>query len=114
MTDLFVSPLSFSPTKVGYKQYLKAGGAMQLASFQVFERRTKRQILAENIDRAYNAMLYNADLAFLALQDCDGDAYILYTDTADIRAKQLGEYHRELALIEPLIIVSNNAYLGTE
>jgi len=28
MVDLLVSPLSFAPTKVGYKQYLKAGGAM--------------------------------------------------------------------------------------
>lgn len=100
MVDLVVSPLIFAPTKVGYKKYLKAGGSMQLASFQVFERRTKREILAENIDRAYNAMLYNADLAFLALQDCDGDAYILYTDTADFRAKQLGEYHQELNLLD--------------
>jgi hypothetical protein len=114
MIDLIVSPLSFAPTKVGYKQYVKAGGAMQLASFQVFERRTKRQILAENIDRAYNAMMYNYDLSYLALQDCDGDAYILYTDTADIRAKQLGEYHRELALLDGPIIISRNSYLGTE
>ena len=100
MVDLVVSPLSFAPTKVGYKQYVKAGGAMELASFQVFERRSKRQILAENIDRVYNAMMFNADLAYLALQDCDGDAYILYTDTADIRAKQLGEYHQELTLLD--------------
>lgn len=99
MTDLIVSPVSFSPTKVGYKQYVKAGGAMQLASFQVFERRTKLQILAENIDRVYNAMHYNYDLAILALQDCDGDAYILYIDACDVRAKQLGEYNQELALL---------------
>ena len=100
MVDLLVSPLSFAPTKVGYKQYLKAGGSMQLANFQVFERRTKRQILAENIDRVYNAMLHNYDLAMLSLKDCDGDGYILYTDTADIRAKQLCEYHQELTLLD--------------
>lgn len=100
MTDLLVSPLSFAPTKVGYKQYIKAGGVMQLASFQVFERRTKHQILAENINRVHAAMLYNYDLSYLALQDCDGNAYILYTDIADIRAKQLGEYHQELRLLE--------------
>ncbi len=99
MVDLLVSPLSFAPTKVGYKQYLKAGGSMQLANFQVFERRTKRQILAENIDRVYNAMLHNYDLAMLCLQDCDGDGYILYMDTAEIRSKQLGEYHQELTLL---------------
>ncbi len=102
MVDLVVSPLSFAPTKVGYKQYVKAGGAMELASFQVFERRSKRQILAENIDRVYNAMLHNYDLAMLSLKDCDGDGYILYIETADIRAKQLGEYHQELTLLDNL------------
>ena len=114
MTDLIVSPLSFAPTKVGYKQYLKAGGSLQLASFQVFERRTKLQILAENINRVHAAMLYNYDLAILALKDCDHKAYILYMDTAAIRGKQLTEYHQELSLLQESIILSDNAYLGTE
>jgi hypothetical protein len=100
MVDLVVSPLSFAPTKVGYKQYLKAGGSMQLASFQVFERRTKKQIIADNINRVHAAMLYAYDQAILCLQDCDGDGYILYIDTADIRAKQLREYHQELTLLD--------------
>ena len=55
MSGLLISPLSFSPTKVGYKQYLKSGGAMQFASFQVFERRTKLQILEEKYDRLASA-----------------------------------------------------------
>ena len=99
MADLVVSPLSFAPTKVGYKQYLKAGGSMQLASFQVFERRTKKQIIADNINRVHSAMLYAYDQAMLSLLDCDGAAYILYIDTADIRAKQLADYHKELNLL---------------
>jgi len=100
MIDLLVSPLSFAPTKVGYKQYLKAGGSMHLASFQVFERRTERQVIADNMNRVYDAMIYNADQAFLALQDFDGAGYILYTDTADIRAKQLAEWHKKLSLLD--------------
>ena len=100
MVDLLVSPLSFAPTKVGYKQYLKAGGSMQLASFQVFERRTERQVIADNINRVYDAMLYNADQAYLSVQDCDGEAYILYTDIADIRSKQLAEWHEKLSLLD--------------
>lgn len=100
MIDLLVSPLSFAPTKVGYKQYVKAGGSMQLASFQVFERRTERQIIADNMNRVYDAMLYNYDLAILALKDCDSAGYILYTDTADIRAKQLAEWHNKLSLLD--------------
>jgi hypothetical protein len=58
MTDLFVSPLSFSPTKVGYKQYVKAGGAMQLASFQVFERRSEVEVLVAKGDKAYDSSVY--------------------------------------------------------
>lgn len=99
MVDLLVSPLSFASTKVGYKQYLKAGGSMQLASFQVFERRTERQIIADNMNRVYDAMMYAYDQSILCLQDCDADGYILYTDTADIRAKQLAEWHKKLSLL---------------
>ncbi len=59
MIDLVVSPLSFSPTKVGYKQYLKAGGAMQLASFQVFERRTALEILSQKADKMHESAMYH-------------------------------------------------------
>jgi hypothetical protein len=59
MVDLLVSPLSFAPTKVGYKQYLKAGGSMQLASFQVFERRTAIEVLSEKADKMWNSAMYH-------------------------------------------------------
>lgn len=100
MVDLLVSPLGFAPTKVGYKQYLKAGGAMQFASFQVFERRTERQVIADNINRVHAAMLYAYDQSILCIEDCDVEGYILYTDTADIRSKQLSEWHTKLSLLD--------------
>ena len=80
MVDLVVSPLSFAPTKVGYKQYLKAGGAMQFASFQVFERKTKTQILWYKKDRLLSAMISAYDQAYLSLKDCDVYNYIMYID----------------------------------
>ena len=100
MVDLVVSPLSFAPTKVGYKQYLKSGGVMQYPSFVIFERRTEKQIIAENINRVHSAMLYAYDQAILCLKDCDSDGYILYMDTAEIRSKQLAEYHQKLSLLD--------------
>jgi len=97
MVDLVVSPLSFAPTKVGYKQYVKAGGAMQFASFQVFERRTKAQILWDKKDRLLSAMLSAYDQAYLALKDCDADNYIMYIDISEIRREQHETVCQEMA-----------------
>ena len=74
MVDLVVSPLSFAPTKVGYKQYVKAGGAMQFASFQVFERRTEIEILLDKADKLHNAVQYHneQDLYYKSINDSDG------------------------------------------
>ena len=74
MVDLVVSPLSFAPTKVGYKQYVKAGGAMQFASFQVFERRTEIEILLDKADKLHNAVQYHneQDLYYKSINGSDG------------------------------------------
>ncbi len=89
MVDLVVSPLSFAPTKVGYKQYVKAGGAMQFASFQVFERRTEIEILLDKADRLHNAVQYHneQDLYYKSINDSDGRK--LHLASYEIR---LGQY----------------------
>jgi hypothetical protein len=92
MVDLVVSPLSFSPTKVGYKQYVKAGGAMQLASFMVFERRTKKEVLIDKSNRTYNAMNYHYDMFFYYNSIGDEKASKIHWESMEIRAKQ----HREI------------------
>jgi len=97
MGDLLVSPLSFAPTKVGYQQYVKAGGAMQFASFQVFERRTKEQVLWDKKDRLLSAMLSAYDQAYLSLKDCDSDNYIMYIDISEIRREQHGRVCEEMS-----------------
>lgn len=88
MVDLVVSPVSFAPTKVGYKQYLKAGGGMQLADFQVFERRSKVQILLDDADRLYNAVQYHneQDLYYKSINDSDGRK--LHLASYEIRLNQ--------------------------
>jgi uncharacterized protein (UPF0276 family) len=74
MLDLVVSPVSFAPTKVGYKQYIKAGGAMQFANFQVFERRTEIEILLDKAERLYNAVNYHnsQDEYYKSINDSEG------------------------------------------
>ncbi len=74
MVDLVVYPVSFAPTKVGYKKYLKAGGGMQFASFQVFERRTEIEVLLDKADRLYNACQYHneQDLYYKSINDSEG------------------------------------------
>ena len=88
MVDLVVSPLSFAPTKVGYKQYLKAGGAMQFASFQVFERRTEIEVLLDKADRLYNAVKYHneQDLYYKSINDSNGRK--LHLASYEIRLNQ--------------------------
>lgn len=108
MVDLVVSPLSFAPTKVGYKQYLKAGGAMQFASFQVFERRSKSQILWDKKDRLLSAMLSAYDQAYLCLADCDVDNYIMYIDICEIRREQHEAVCQEMAELNLFDIVHEN------
>jgi len=96
MVDLVVSPLSFAPTKVGYKQYLKAGGSMQLASFQVFERRTKVQVLLDKADKLYNAVEYHneQDLYFKSIGDSNGRK--LHLVSYEIRLNQYFDVIKEL------------------
>ena len=96
MIDLLVSPLSFKANKVGYKQYLKAGGSMRFDAFQVFERRTQIEILWEKKDRLLSAMINAYDQAYLALSDCDAYNYIMYIDTCEIRRIQHEEICQEL------------------
>jgi len=108
MVDLVVSPLSFAPTKVGYKQYVKAGGAMQFASFQVFERRTKSQILWDKKDRLLSAMLNAYNQAYLFLADCDVDNYIMYIDISEIRREQHDALCKEMAKLNLFQSVQEN------
>ncbi len=100
MVDLVVSPKDFAPTKVGYKQYLKAGGGMQLADFQVFERRTKKQVLADNINRVYNAMNYHYDMFFYYKNIGELETSTMHWQSMEIRANQLSEYHKQLSLLD--------------
>ena len=81
-----IFPSSFSANKVGYKQYLKAGGAMQYADFMVYERRTPVEVCAEKINRFHAAMIYSYDQAM----------YELHMHTSDVRASHLSEAHKEL------------------
>jgi len=108
MVDLLVSPLSFAPTKVGYKQYVKAGGAMQFSSFQVFERRSKSQILWDKKDRLLSAMLNAYNQAYLFLADCDVDNYIMYIDISEIRREQHDALCKEMAKLNLFQSVQEN------
>jgi hypothetical protein len=96
MVDLVVSPLSFAPTKVGYKQYIKAGGAMQFSSFQVFERRSKTEVLLDKAERLYNAVQYHneQDLYYKSISDSDGRK--LHLASYEIRLNQYIEVVQEL------------------
>ena len=96
MVDLVVSPLSFAPTKVGYKQYVKAGGAMQFASFQVFERRTEIEILLDKADKLHNAVQYHneQDLYYKSINDSDGRK--LHLASYEIRLDQYIDVIRQL------------------
>jgi hypothetical protein len=100
MFTLLISPFGFAPTKVGYNQYVKAGGSMEYASFKVFERRTAKEIAAEKITRFYAAMHYYYDQSIYYKSIGDQAQYELMVEACDIRAKQLGEAHRELVLLE--------------
>ena len=88
MVDLVVSPLSFAPTKVGYKQYLKAGGAMELPSFIIFERRTEVEVLLDKADKLYNAVQYHneQDLYYKSINDSNGRK--LHLSSYEIRLNQ--------------------------
>lgn len=96
MVDLVVSPLGFAPTKVGYKQYLKAGGSMLLADFQVFERRSKVEILLDKADRLYNAVQYHneQDLYYKSINDSEGRK--IHLASYEIRSYQYIDVCREL------------------
>ena len=96
MVDLVVSPLSFAPTKVGYKQYVKAGGAMQFASFQVFERRTEIEIMLDKADKLHNAVQYHneQDLYYKSINDSDGRK--LHLASYEIRLGQYIDVIRQL------------------
>ena len=94
-----ILPLSFSANKVGYKQYLKAGGILDYSSFRVYERRTANEVIAEKINRFHEAMIYAYDQAVYYKSIGDQAMYELHMYTADVRAKHLGEAHQELALL---------------
>jgi hypothetical protein len=74
MVDLVVSPVSFAPTKVGYKQYVKSGGALLFPDFMVFERRTEIEILLDKAERFHNAANYHneQDLYYKSIGDSEG------------------------------------------
>jgi len=91
-----IFPSSFSANKVGYKQYLKAGGALQYADFMVYERRTPVEVCAEKINRFHAAMVYSYDQAMYYKSIGDQAMYELHMHTADVRAKHLSEAHKEL------------------
>ena len=88
MVDLLVSPLSFAPTKVGYKQYLKAGGALLLPDFIVFERRTEVEILLAKADRLHNAVNYHnsQDEYYKSIGDSEGRK--IHLESYEIRLNQ--------------------------
>jgi hypothetical protein len=96
MIDLVVSPLSFKANKVGYKQYLNAGGCMQFASFQVFERRSNVEILLQKADRVYNAAQYHneQDLYFKSIGDSNGRK--IHLASYEIRQQQYIDVCKEL------------------
>ena len=94
-----ILPLSFSANKVGYKKYIKAGGALQFCDFMVYERKNSIEVIAEKINRFHSAMIYSYDQSIYYKSIGDQSMYELHTQTADIRAKQLGEAHRELNLL---------------
>lgn len=96
MVDLLVSPLSFAPTKVGYKQYLKAGGAMQLASFQVFERRTVIEILSEKSDKMYESAMYHIDQYEAYAKANDRVMTKVHLESYDVRMSQYIDAFQEL------------------
>ena len=87
-----ILPSSFLPTKTGYKQYLKQGGALDFSDFKLFERRTASEILKENSDRLYAAMMNHYDMAIMYKNKGEQDMYELHMLTCDIRARQ----HTEL------------------
>lgn len=96
MADLLVSPLVFAPTKVGYKQYLKAGGALDLPSFVVFERRTQVEVLLDKANRLYNASQYHneQDLYYKSIGDSNGRK--LHLESYEIRLSQYVDVIQEL------------------
>lgn len=96
MVDLVVSPLSFAPTKLGYKQYLKAGGALDFASFQVFERRSEKEVLIDKSNRMYNAMHYHYDMFFHYNNIGDKKTALMHWESMEIRAKQHSELMQSL------------------
>jgi hypothetical protein len=91
-----ILPTSFSSNKVGYKKYLKAGGCLLFADFMVYERRTPIEVCAEKINRFHTAMIYSYDQAIYYKSIGDLTMFYLHIHTSDIRAKQLGEAHKEL------------------
>lgn len=92
-----ILPSSFAATKVGYKKYLAAGGALDYSSFRVYERRSAVEVAAEKINRFHAAMVYAYDQAVYYKSIGDQAMYELHMHTADVRAKHLGEAHKELA-----------------
>ena len=96
MADLLVSPLGFAPTKVGYKQYLKAGGALDFPSFVVFERRTQVEVLLDKANRLYNATQYHneQDLYYKSIGDSNGRK--LHLESYEIRLTQYVDVIQEL------------------
>lgn len=83
-----VLPSSFSPNKSGYKKYLNQGGGLDFASFKVYERRSSSQILKEESDKLYNAVMHHYDMAIFYRNSGEIDMYELHMKSADIRAKQ--------------------------
>jgi hypothetical protein len=96
MADLLVSPLGFAPTKVGYKQYLKAGGALDLPSFVVFERRSEVEVLLDKAERLYNAVNYHneQDLYYKSIND--SDARKIHLASYEVRLSQYVDVIKEL------------------
>ena len=94
-----ILPSSFSANKVGYKKYLKAGGALQYADFMVYERRSPIEICAEKINRLYSAMIYAYDQAIYYKSIGDEEMYELNMHICDVRSKQHSEAHKELEFL---------------
>jgi hypothetical protein len=89
-----ILPSSFSANKIGYKQYLKQGGSLDFSDFKVYERRTALEILKENDDRLYSAMMNHYDMAIMYRNKGEQDMYELHMLSCDIRAKQHSELYK--------------------
>ena len=94
-----ILPTSYQPTKNGYKKYTTDGGSLDYASFKVWERRSPLQIIEEDINRFYGAMVYSYDRAMYYKSIGDEVQYELNMYTSEVRAKHLAQAHQQLELL---------------